>query len=109
VRALGILPFKSTSVEIACFFSVQDIAIRLNMVFLGLTRRSLKRWLASNHLETIVKDVEKVKLRGFHIYGIAFSDPFFKNFIRRKRVVTAYICYNRYILIVRKDDLFEKR
>jgi hypothetical protein len=41
--------------------------------------------------------------------GLHLAIPFFKNFIRRKRVVTAYICYNRYILIVRKDDLFEKK
>jgi hypothetical protein len=30
----------------------------------------------SNHFEVIVKDIDKVKLRGFHIYGVALSNPF---------------------------------
>lgn len=36
--------------------------------FKYLVKENIKGWLASNHLEVIVKDVENVKLRGFHRY-----------------------------------------
>lgn len=45
--------------------------IGCNLTSLGfkyLVEENLKGWLASNHLEAIVKDVENVKLRGFHTY-----------------------------------------
>jgi hypothetical protein len=76
-EGVRILPFKSTSVEIACVFFCTRYSNQIEYGIFGSNSQKFKRWLASNHLETIVKDVEKVKLRGFHIYGIAFSDPFF--------------------------------
>ena len=36
--------------------------------FKYLVKENIKGWLASNHLEAIGKDVENVKLRGFHTY-----------------------------------------
>lgn len=45
--------------------------IGCNLTSLGfkyLVEENIKGWLASNHLEAIVKDVENVKLRGFHTY-----------------------------------------
>lgn len=36
--------------------------------FKYLVKENIKGRLASNHLEVIVKDVENVKLRGFHTY-----------------------------------------
>jgi hypothetical protein len=38
------------------------------LYFKCLVKENIKGWLASNHLEAIVKDVENVKLRGFHTY-----------------------------------------
>lgn len=58
--------------------------IGCNLTSLGfkyLVEENLKGWLASNHLEAIVKDVENVKLRGFHTYIRDYfkSDPSFFN------------------------------
>lgn len=38
------------------------------LYFKHFVEENLKGWLASNHLEAIVKDVENVKLLGFHTY-----------------------------------------
>lgn len=56
--------------------------IGCNLTRLGfkyLVEENLKGWLASNYLEAIVKDVENVKLRGFHTYIGLLKVLFFFN------------------------------